>query len=597
MATVVSTGLVWGQSGVPSPSQAPDDPTGRVITVNEAGKPPQKCRVVKASVDEKGRKVLQVESLTTGEVMTIITEGPAVMGEPAAGHPRTLRTQIFHWGRDHTPPAAVCQSGCAPTTTVVSAPTCTTCPPDAKWAAPVVTNCDPCKPTKGGPVITTGPAITASGTPAVTVVNTKPVKEPKVAQAEPSMLDKWRESWGKADKPKAPEPKKEDVVKVSEPKKAPEPTRPVPPPDLPHVDTTPKKPDPLLSDPTQFVKKPLDEKLPKAAVPPTDLPKMPGAESLGAGSRSITDSGAVTNAPNPVAMMPANMGPAPRAPQPIWRVPQAPQPVNPGPGAALEANQGGIGYNAFTPYEYVPPAPGSAAQGMLGNAFSSDLDPRPAAGVFGPSGPPAMMMPPPGSGPMHAGLPPAPYGPVVRMPSAPGSANPMGKETQLAMLPPQRNTGVVQTGYQAPAAPASTGMGPQQLTGMLRDALYPSQREWAADKLSALDWKKNDAAVEALTKCVHDDPAPTVRAACIRALAKMKADSYAAVSAVQAAKKDADARVRAEAEQALGVLTPGATAPAPLPAAVQPASVLTPPAPAAPAPASGGAPALPALPN
>jgi hypothetical protein len=596
LATVFSTGLVWGQSAVPSPSKAPDDPTGRVITVNEAGKPPQKCRVVKASVDDKGRKVLQVESLTTGEVMTIITEGPTIMGEPATGHPKTLRTQIFHWGRDHTPPAEICNSGCAPTTTVVAtAPQCTTCPPDTKWGAPVVTNCDTCKPVKGdwgAPVITTGPAITATGQPATTVVTTTPPKkekETKVTQAEPSLLDKWRESWGKSDKPKAPPA---ETAKAPEPKKveltkAPEPTKPVPPPELPHVDTSPKKPDPLLSDPTQFVKKPLDEKLPpKAAVPPTDLAKMPGTESLGAGSRSVTDSGMVSNAPYPVAQFPPmNMGPAPRAPQPTWHVPQAPQPVNPGHGAALEANQGGIGYNAFTPYEYVPPAPGSAAQGQLGNAFSSDLDPRPAAGVFGPSGPPPMMTPPPGYGPMHAGLPPAPYGPVVRMPSAP---NPMGKETQLAMLPPPRTTGVVQTGYQAPAAPASTGMGPQQLTGMLRDALYPSQREWAADKLSALDWKQNDAAVQELTKGVHDDPAPSVRAACIRALAKMKADSYAVVSAVQAAKKDADARVRSEADQALGVLTPGATAPAPLPAAVQPAAVVMPPAPS-------GCPSLPPL--
>src|SRR5215831_3699136 len=104
MATVVSTGLAWGQSGVPPPTPTTDDPTGRVITVNEAGKAPQKCLVVKASVDSQGRKVLQVQSLANGEVMTIVTEGAPVIGEAPTGKPRTLRTQIFHWGRDHTPP-------------------------------------------------------------------------------------------------------------------------------------------------------------------------------------------------------------------------------------------------------------------------------------------------------------------------------------------------------------------------------------------------------------------------------------------------------------------------------------------------------------
>ncbi len=642
MATVVSTGLAWGQSGVPSPSQAPDDPTGRIITVNEAGKPPQKCRVVKVTVDDKGRKILQVESLANGEVMTIITEGAPVMGEPAAaGHPRVLKTQIFHWGRDHTPPAAVADGGCSSCgPVIVSAPPGTAAP--CPSCGPTVASCDTCKPapttvvtgpwvapsTTTTPVITSGPAITSSGQPATvlpapttTVVTTTPPKpkEPRVTQAEPSLLDKLRESWGKGDKPKAPaadtttttEPKKPttDVAKVADVKKPvvdTPPPKPQPLPDLPHTDT--KKADPLLSDPTLYSKKPMDQKLPpKSEVPPTDLSKQsaPTGEPLGAGSKSVTDSGAVANAGYPVAMFPPmNMGgPPPRPPQaPVWNVPQAPQPITkPGGNPSIESNQGGYGYNAFTPVEFTPPRPGSAEQGMLGNAFSTDYDPRPVSGVFGPSGPPPGMVPPgmmpPGAhGPMNAMLPSTPYGPVVRLQGAPGTPNPMAQGTQLAMLPP-RNNGVAQVGYQAPAAPA-TGMAPPQLTTMLRDALYPSQREWAAEKLSALDWKQNDAAVQALTQGVHDDPAPTVRAACIRCLAKMKADSYAVVSAVQAAKKDADLRVRNEADEALGVLTPGAGAPAPLSPAVQPTATVPPPAPTPPAkPAPASSSALPGLPN
>ena len=70
------------------------------------------------------------------------------------------------------------------------------------------------------------------------------------------------------------------------------------------------------------------------------------------------------------------------------------------------------------------------------------------------------------------------------------------------MLPPQHGAGVMQAGYQAPAA---AGMTPQHLTVMLHDSLYPSQREWAAEKLSGLAWKQNEAVVQALIQGVRED--------------------------------------------------------------------------------------------
>jgi hypothetical protein len=163
------------------------------------------------------------------------------------------------------------------------------------------------------------------------------------------------------------------------------------------------------------------------------------------------------------------------------------------------------------------------------------------------------------------------------------------------MLPPTYGGGVTQPGYQAPA-PAAPSLTPAQLTGMLHDSLYPSQREWAAEKLACLDWKSNDAVVQALTQAVREDPAPTVRATCVRALVRMKADSYAVVTVIQAAKKDADIRVRNEADEAMGVLAPRTAAPAPLSPAVQPVGAVS-PAPAAPALKSDNSPALPPLPR
>src|SRR5262249_19704763 len=134
---------------------------------------------------------------------------------------------------------------------------------------------------------------------------------------------------------------------------------------LPKVENLPKadvkKPDPLLGDPTQYAKKPLDEKLPpKAELPPPETPKTPAALAnvapRGAGGGSTSASGAVQGRRVPVVTMPPyNV----RPPAPQWQVPQAPQPiVNPGRGNAPEAVQGGIAYNAFTPYELTPPAPG-----------------------------------------------------------------------------------------------------------------------------------------------------------------------------------------------------------------------------------------------
>lgn len=639
LATLVSTGLAWGQSAGPSSPQPPDDPTGRIITVNEAGKPGQKCRVVKWWVDDKGNKVWQVEALDTGEVMTIIASGAPVMGEPpAAGRPKALRTQIFHWGRDRTPPpgaplppgtayaggpgSPACDNckpsgGCGPVVTEIKTPVIVTQPGSAGTTGPGVT--------ARLPVIETRPGKPASGSrggdgcvcdpPGSPTVVTVPSRsgETKVAQAEPSALSKWRESWGKGETPKMPAA---DTSKAADTKK------PAPPPklDLPHADT--KKPDPLLGDPTQYARKPLDEKLPpKGDLPKTDLPKvasgkndappagkgdlpaLPGAgERLPAGGKSVTDSGAVQYVPVPVVTLPPiNMGPPPRPPMPQWQVPQAPQPINPARGNAPEAAQGGVAYNAFTPYEQVPPPPGSPMASLKANAFSSDYDSiqpaphavpagPPAAGVFGPAGQPyPAMMAQAGPRPMSPMLPPSPFGPVVKLPMPPAPPSPMTQGTQVAMAPPSPAAGVTQTSYQGAAAQPSpmpgsapaAGMASPQLMGVLRDSLYPSQREWAAEKLSDLDWKQNDAAVQALTRAVREDPAATVRAGCVRALAKMKANTYPVVSAVQAAKNDADTRVRTEAEEALAVLAPGMKTPAAPPPAqvVQPVGAVVPAAP------------------
>ncbi len=524
MATLVSTGVVWGQAAAPTP-KAPDDPTGRIITVNEPGKLPQKCRVVKWWFDEHGNKVWQVEALDCGETMTIIAESHPVGVN--AGHGQSLKTRIFHWKDKCPPPGAPC------------------CP----------TTCDTCKPCAPVEKVVQTPAPVVEKPP---VVKTE---SPRVPPAEIMA------------KTPPPPPKVESLTK-------------------PEI----KKPDPLLGDPTEIARKPVD--------PPQVAPTGPNLiERLPAGTRSVTDSGSVSGMPVPVVTMPPYRQPPPGVLNPQWQVPQAPNPVvNPGRGNAPEAMQGGIAYNAFTPTELTPPKPGSPEQSMMANAFSADTDcscgPTGPYGVpYGAPVPGAFGGPPPAPNPIAMGqaaprgmspmLPPSPYGPVVRMPM-PG--NDTGKGDQLAKAPTPNN-GVAQAAYRTPATVAEGGLTPQLLVRQLHESLYPSQRELAAEKLASFDPKQADGAVQALAQAVREDPAAMVRATCVRALARMRANTSPARSAIEAAKHDADPRVRTAADEAMSVLLPAdakPSAPATLPQTLQPVSATLP---------AAGTAALPPLPS
>ena len=83
-----------------------------------------------------------------------------------------------------------------------------------------------------------------------------------------------------------------------------------------------------------------------------------------------------------------------------------------------------------------------------------------------------------------------------------------------------------------------------QLTGILHDSLYPSQREWAAESLASMDWRRQPQIVDVLVERAKNDPAPTVRAECVRSLGRMKADTVGAVEVVKALRSDSDAQVR-----------------------------------------------------
>jgi hypothetical protein len=120
---------------------------------------------------------------------------------------------------------------------------------------------------------------------------------------------------------------------------------------------------------------------------------------------------------------------------------------------------------------------------------------------------------------------------------------------QMAAAPVQPPVVQASLNVAAPAASATTM--PLQA---LRDALMPSERELAVEQLRRCDWRQQPEVIEALTKAAKSDPAPTVRAACVRALAKMKVNTVPVVAALVSLKEDSDLRVRQEVEQALAVL-------------------------------------------
>jgi hypothetical protein len=119
------------------------------------------------------------------------------------------------------------------------------------------------------------------------------------------------------------------------------------------------------------------------------------------------------------------------------------------------------------------------------------------------------------------------------------------------------------TTYQGqPSCPPLSAIKPtpeniHQMEIALHDSLYPSQREWAAENMAAVDWRTHPQVVQALTTAAKEDPAPSVRASCVRCLANMKVNTLPVVTVVRGLKNDSDPRVRQEAERAMSVLAAG----------------------------------------
>jgi hypothetical protein len=415
---------------------------------------------------------------------------------------------------------------------------------------------------------------------------------PKVA-AEPAKPGDWRESWGKVepwkDTAKAtPVQPAETVSQRVEPK--------------PVQLETPKEPDPL-KNPDLYRDMAMNARLSNSKIPeesqpeaasrpksrlfasmrsPEPKPPLPPPQQPAEAASAETAANVVSplRAPGRVVQLPANEGNA------FWSPPEPP--------AQRKEQEQEPKSNAFDRDENSPPQQGVSPGIASGYAGRQGVSPRIAPGYAGP-------LPPPG--PMQRMQQPMPSRPDVGVPDAMGNAftlpgtrrpipadfggtpqEPNGFDPNVQMgqgsppqgygmsmpRPPMPNmvamgprmpiganplmsvpaTPVAHGGPMADARPA----GVPQLLAKLQDSLYPSERESAAEQLSQLNWRVQPQVVASLMKSARGDPAPTVRAACVHALAQMKVDTAGAVALVRDLKSDRDPRVRQEAEEALSAL-------------------------------------------
>jgi hypothetical protein len=239
--------------------------------------------------------------------------------------------------------------------------------------------------------------------------------------------------------------------------------------------------------------------------------------------------------------------PEPSHPQmatpPIPRPPQPVPVVNSGltPNRALSTMPTTTDPNMVNAFTTLPPQEAAArnmnAFGPMEGSMGSPAGMRPAAPAMQPY--------------MPQGMPAMQPGMNMQASYRPGTALPAGHSSEQAV--------------------PST----QELAGILKDSLYPSQREWAAEHLATADWHTQPHVVQALVTAAKDDPAATVRAACVRCLCRMGVNTVPVVSVIQGLKSDTDPRVRREADNALTALAPSQAEPAK--AVVLPAGGVMPP--------------------
>jgi hypothetical protein len=234
LLVLVVASLTWGQGGSPAPKLIS-------LTVQEPGRTPQVCTILKVWTQPDGSRGYQVQAQDTGERMTVLESLPT--GSKSAGTAHTATSRVFRYGASPTPPPGVpappanamvlngvisekalvppsataarktevkpapTPTVAAPTkidtkpapqpTSIVAAPTKT----DLKATTPQPTSIV-AAPTKTDTKTATPPGSPYATNPAPTTVATNTATTPTLAKTAPAPAEKapdWRQSWGRVD--------------------------------------------------------------------------------------------------------------------------------------------------------------------------------------------------------------------------------------------------------------------------------------------------------------------------------------------------------------------------------------------------------------
>lgn len=385
---------------------------------------------------------------------------------------------------------------------------------------------------------------------------------PVTAAPGPQLSD-VRQSWGKADHA--------DVPLAS-------------PPSLPHADTT--KPDPLTNLATftklPTVNKNADHDDSKLLAPKSDSSKGPMEVAALAGAPGTESIRAAGKGPfGPLGYVPVPIMTPPPLNHPIQPASAAPTPPPGQASTSPAATKPDFTPNAFTRW-VKPPKDSAQPQDVPGgNAFTRPMAQTPSqqTPMQQPMQPmqmgyPTSMMTNPNSYPMAA-MPPQPVSSVVYMavpngqtPAVASSADvqvalrnatvagftPQGPTTApMAISAPTPDASAIHQASMIETSKPATASQDEVLVAILRDALYPSQREVAAERLAA-DKSSNPHVIEALVDRACNDEAVSVRTCCIRCLVTMHASTPEVRAAFKQLRQDRDPAVSQAAADGLASL-------------------------------------------
>ncbi|HEV3118319.1 MAG TPA: hypothetical protein VGY58_14810, partial [Gemmataceae bacterium] len=312
------------------------------------------------------------------------------------------------------------------------------------------------------------------------------------------LLNEMRKSWGKADDHKSWPRKSATPLPAETPAIV-----------LPAADT--RKVDPLQV-PEKYVAPLGDETSSKARTPAED-PARKSSPMQGSsksqlpplGTQSVV--GAAGGMNSQVQFVPVPIITVPDLTRPPMPPMHAPQPIIQlagasayAPGAASKA----LGPNMTTTDEGMVNAftsmPSREQVALATNAFTNGES---AAAAQAP------MMP------AQQNYPRSPYGMMAQGASGMAAPAPMNPSVMPVGYQMPIQAGVAISRERQTAMPTAAE---QQMLGALRDSLYPSQREWAVAGLATFDWHAHPEVVQALLTAGRQDPAATVRAACVHHL-------------------------------------------------------------------------------